>query len=418
MKLLVINKFYFLRGGPERYIFELNKILEKKGFTVIPFSMKDEKNFLTEYSQYFVSNINFQNNLSIADKLKAIPRILYSFESRKKILRLIEETNPDLAHVHNIAHQISPSILPVLKKRGIPIIQTLHDFKLVCPSYLFYSHGKTCEKCKKNKFYYAITNKCIKNSISGSFLIAMEMYFHRIIKAYDNIDIFITPSLFMKRKLEEFGINSNRLIHIPNFILTQSFFPYYDFKDYFIYFGRLSEEKGLMTLLKAVEKNWKTKLVIVGDGLLKEELEKYVDEKGLNNVVFKGYKSGKELNDLIKNAMFTIVPSECYENCPISVLESFAMGKPVIGANIGGIPELINENADGLLFEPGNAIDLREKILYLLNNPTKIKDMGKNGREKVERLYDAELHYQKLNNIYQKLTKGNISLSRELLIHL
>ena len=403
MKLLVVNKFYFLSGGAERYIFELNKVLEKNGCTVIPFSMKDDRNFPSEYSHYFVSNIDFKNKLSTFDKLKSIPRILYSFESKGKILKLIADFKPDLAHVHNIAHQISPSILPVLKKQGIPIVQTLHDFKLVCPSYLFHNHGKTCEKCKGDKFYNVFMDRCIKDSFSGSFLIAVEMYFHKIINVYDNIDVFITPSLFMKNKLEEFGANPKKLIHIPNFVSAESFSPNYSFEDYIVYFGRLSEEKGVMTLLKAMDKSWKFKLLIVGEGILRQDLEKYVEEKKLNNVIFTGYKKEKELKDLIKNAMFTVIPSECYENCPMSVLESFAMGKPVIGSNIGGIPELINEEVDGLLFEPGNAMDLRDKMLYLSNNPGKIKEMGKQGREKVEKLYNIELHYQKINEIYQKL---------------
>ena len=193
------------------------------------------------------------------------------------------------------------------------------------------------------------------------------------------------------------------MIHIPNFVQVESFVPNYDSENYFIYFGRLSEEKGIRTLIKAMEKNWKTKLLVVGDGVLKNELKKYAEDKGLTNIIFTGYKSGDELNDLIRNAMFTIVPSECYENCPMAILESFAMGKPVIGSNIGGIPELISDGFDGLLFEPGNTMDLRDKMLYLSNNPGKIKEMGKQGREKVEKLYNIELHYQKINKIYQKL---------------
>ena len=167
--------------------------------------------------------------------------------------------------------------------------------------------------------------------------------------------------------------------------------------------SRLSEEKGIRTLIKAMEKNWKTKLLVVGDGVLKNELKKYAEDKGLTNIIFTGYKSGDELNDLIRNAMFTIVPSECYENCPMAILESFAMGKPVIGSNIGGIPELISDGFDGLLFESGNEMDLKEKIFYLFNNSSKIKEMGKRGREKVEEKYNKELHYQKINKIYQKL---------------
>ena len=408
MNLLVINKFYFMRGGCERYIFELNKILERNGVNIIPFAMENDKNYPTEYSRYFVSNIDFQKKLEYLTKIKSVGRVMYSFEARKNISRLIDDFKPDIAHVHNIAHQISPSILPVLKKRGIPIVQTLHDFKLICPSYLFYAHNKPCEKCKKNKFYEAILNKCIKNSLSGSILIAIEMYFHKIIRIYDNVDVFITPSLFMKNKLEEFGVNPEKLIHIPNFVPVESFAPNYDFEDYFIYFGRLSEEKGVRTLLKAMERSWKTKLLIVGDGVLKNELEKYAEKNSLTNVIFTGYKSGSELSNLIKNAMFTIVPSECYENCPMTVLESFSIGKPVIGANIGGIPELISECFDGLLFESANEEDLRNKILYLLSNRTKIKEMGKNGREKVEKLYNVDFHYQRINNLYQKVTAGYI----------
>jgi len=363
--------------------------------------MKSSHNLSSKYENYFVSSVDykktgFKNRVNISFKL------LYSFEAKRKMRQLLIDEKPDIAHLHNIHHQISPSILPVLKEFKIPVIMTLHDYKMCCASYLMIANGSICEACKNGKYYQCLLKKCVKDSRSKSLLNTMEMYLHHnILKIYDLVDIFISPSKFQKAKLEEMGFNK-KIIHLSNFVKIEDFVPIYNWEGRSIsYFGRLSEEKGIGTLINAV-KGLDVKLKLFGDGPIKNDFLSRIKNERLANIDLLGYKTGEELKKEIKKSMFFVIPSECYENNPRSVIESFALGKPVVGSRIGGIPELVKDNETGLTFEPGNSEDLRKKIEYLVNNPNKVIEMGKNARAFAERELNAEIHHNKLMKIYEK----------------
>ena len=373
MKILMCNSYYYLRGGSERCFFDLTRLLTSHGHEVVPFSMVDDRNAPSPYSDYFVSYIDFPSRLSqessLGDKLNAAGRVIYSREAAGQIKKLIQDTQPDIAHVHGIAHEISPSILPEMQRAGLPVVQTLHDYKLLCPNTTFLSHGEICEKCKYRRYYQVVVNRCKRDSLPASLLAGAEMYAHKFSGLYEkNVDAFIVPSQFLGAKLTEYRINVPAF-NIPNFLYLDRFEPSYDPEDYFLYIGRLAVNKGIKTLLQAMTQVNKSHLYIAGSGELEQELKSFVEQNDLRNVTFLGHLPSDKLISLIQKAVFTVVPSEWYENYSMAVIESLACGTPVIGSQIGGIPEQVTDGYNGLLFEPGNAAQLAEKINFLLDNP-------------------------------------------------
>ena len=402
MKILMVNKFYYIKGGSETYYFELKRLLESKGHTVIDFSMQDEKNFVSPYSNYFVENVDYNNKEGIFSRIKAAADIIYSFESKRKFERLVNEVKPDCIHLHIFQHQISPSILDVIKKYHIPTIYTAHDLKMLCPNYKMMHHGKLCEQCRGGKYFYCVLNKCVKDSYLKSCVNVVEGYVHRWRHSYDAINVIITPSLFYKKIFEKFGINCNRVIHIPNFIDFNKHEIEFseDRENYYLYYGRLSKEKGIMTLIKAVE-NLNVQLKIAGTGPLEEDVRQYVADKKISNIMFLGFKTGKDLSNIVGNAKAIILPSEWYENGPYSAIEALQLGRPIIGADIGGIPELIDNN--GYLFKSRNIDSLKDAILKLEKLDNEQYGVFKdNSLNLFEKNYTNEKHYRLLKEPYRR----------------
>lgn len=402
MKVLSVNKFHYIKGGADRLYLEWSELLEKKGHEIVYFSMQHERNQATTYARYFVENVEFFNNGGWRNLPDMALRVLYSRQARRRIELLIEDTRPEIAHLHNIAHQLSPSILDSLKKHGLPVVQTVHDYKFGCPTYSFFTEGQVCERCKRHHYYNTVLHRCNRGSLSASLLNCVEMYFHQLIGIYDKVDLFISPSNFLREKMIEYGFSPERIVRIPNFVDTNQYVPSYTSDGYFLFVGRLVSFKGVSTLLEAMRSVQESQLYIVGEGELREQLEARAREESIQNVSFLGYQSGPELKSLIANAMFTVTPSEWYENMPYAILESFALGTPVLAANIGGMPELIEPGVNGLLFEPGSVVDLVEKIRYLLLNRQQLASMGKRARAKIEREYDAETHYERVVQVYER----------------
>jgi glycosyltransferase involved in cell wall biosynthesis len=418
MKILMCNSFLYLRGGAERYALDLTDLLIANGHEVIPFAMEHERNFSSEYAPYFVSTIDFPSKLreknGLAGKIQVLERVLYSHESKQKIAALIERTQPDIAHVHGIAHEVSPSILDAIKEAGIPLIQTLHDYKLLCPNTSFVSQGQVCERCKGHKYYNVMLRRCKRDSLAASVLSGIEMYTHKLLQVYEkNVDVFLTPSRFLQEKVAEYGI-PNKVMHVPNFVDVDRFQPCYENDGYFIYVGRLVNVKGIKTLFKAMRRVKTSHLYVIGEGEIDNELRQYAQQHGITNITFKGHLGTEELIPMIQRAAFMVVPSEWYENYPMSVLESLACGTPVIGAHIGGIPEIVHDGENGLLFEPGNVEELAERIQMLLDNPRQTITMGRTGRQQIEQINHPQQHCTHIVNIYQSLlprthTKPRIS---------
>jgi len=415
LKVLLANKFFYRKGGGEVYLFDVMALLQSHGHEVIPFAMRHELNAASDHDSFFVNRVNFDEQHSWHGDIRTALRILYSLEAKQKIEALLDLTHPDVAHVHNIYHQISPSILPVLKRRGLPVVMTVHDLKLLCPNYKMRTHGAICERCKPRRFYQAVLHRCVKDSIVASAVCAVESYLHRYSGIYEtNVDKFITPSRFYQRKLVEWGMPEKKIVFIPNFTRLDRFVPGYGGEDYFVYFGRLAEEKGLLTLVEAMRRIRRGTLFIVGDGPLFPVLQHAISEYRLQNVHLTGSKWDAELASLIRGARFTVFPSEWYENCSMALIESYAWGKPVVGANIGGISEMIDEGETGLLFEPFSVEDLAEKIDYLLAHDDVAARMGKNARAKAEKQYGPEQHYAELMRLYSEFIgrKGEPSLAK------
>ncbi|MEY8752382.1 glycosyltransferase family 4 protein [Alkalicoccobacillus gibsonii] len=408
MNVLTVNKFYYRKGGSETYLFALEEGLKKRAYNPIPFSMKDEKNHKSPTEKYFVDNIDYSKT-GIIEKVKLAGKIIYSTEAKRNLNSLLDMNRIELAHLHIFQHQLSPSILFPLKKQGIPIVYTVHDLKMLCPNYKMLTNGSVCEKCKGGKFYNATLNKCTKNSYLKSAINTFEAYVHSFLNIYtDYIDHFITPSDFYRQKLLEWGVPENKVTFIPNFVDTTKYEPVYKTEKYFLYLGRLSEEKGIMTLLEAIKKSKENiQLKIVGGGPLENELEEFVISNNLQNkVTLEGFKSGEDLDNLISKCKAVVMPSEWYENGPLSLIESFAKGKIVIGSKIGGIPEHIDEFKNGFLFEPGNVLELSEKLNYVNNLEDEvIEEMGRNSRNKVEEIYNEDYHFKKLLSIYESVRK-------------
>lgn len=407
MKVLLVNKFHYLKGGSETYYFSLKALLEDHGHEVIEFCMKDPQNLSSRFSDYFVENIDYNTNHGFLEKLRLAGKLIYSFEAKEKIEALIKEYKPDIAHLHLFHHQISPSILGVLKKYNIPVVYTAHDFKMICPNYkMMLPSGRLCEECKGERYYKCFKNKCVKNSLSGSLVDAVEAYTHKFMKSYDMINLIITPSMFYRKKFMEFGVQEHRLFYLPNFLDGNEFCPGTEFEDYFIYFGRLSDEKGIETLIKAM-KYVEGRLVVAGTGPLESKLKVYMQQEHLQEKVeFVGYKTGKELKEIISKSRFVVVPSNCNENCSYSILEAMASGKGVIGSNMGGIPELIKNNETGLIFNVGDELDLAEKIKFMLANADLVKSFGENARCFFQEKFHKESHYKSIIKKYEELIGG------------
>jgi len=411
MNILHINKYHYHRDGASNIYLNTASILEEKGHRSVFFAMHNPDNIKQcATSEYFMPFLDLNyGDFSIVDKLKIFGRLLYSFEAKKRLSTLLDKYSVDIAHIHNIYHHISPSILREFKKRKIPVVMTLHDYKLVCGSYSMIVGGKPCDACRDKKYFMKIKKRCVKDSLIKSILTTCEMYLHhKILGIYDNVDVFISPSLFLLNKLREMGFD-NKIAHLPNFIDIKAFdalTPAEKAKENsVVYFGRLSREKGLRTLVKAAElllrKNKRIEIKLIGEGPLRDELEGEVKSKCIKNVRFLGFKANENLFREVIKSMVAVIPSEWYENNPVSILVSFAMGIPVIGARIGGIPELIKDNETGLTFEPGNASDLQEKICNLVERPDRLIKMGEKARRLVKEKFNAERYYSGLMRIYQ-----------------
>lgn len=406
MKILQINKYYYLKSGSERYLFNVSSLLKEHGHQVIPFAMKHENSELTDYSKYFIENIDYEKLIkkNILEKIYVGFKTIYSLEARDKLLKLIEKEDPDIAHVHKLSNTLTPSVLYALKKKDIPIVQTLHDYRIVCPSYNLYDPNKfeICEDCRRHRYFNAAKRKCQKSSHLISLNVAIESYLYHFLNTYEStIDLFISPSCFLMKKVVEFGISPENIVWIPHFIRSVQYIPNYNASDYILYFGRLEKHKGIKTLIDAMKNINYLRLYVVGKGTFQVEIEKYAKKNDVKNVTFLGYKPENELIDLVRKSLFTVVPSEWYEPFGFTVLESFALGKPVVGANIGGIPELVESKHTGMLFRSGDADDLAEKISYLSNKKDLVVEMGRNARKKVEEEYNEDLHYQKLIEAYK-----------------
>jgi glycosyltransferase involved in cell wall biosynthesis len=400
MRILMANKFFFHKGGAEVVMFQERGYLLHSGQEVIEFSMQDERNFESSYESHFVSRKDYRTGKSLSKKIRLALSFVHSREAVRKIAALIDEMRPDLMHCHNVYHQITPSIISVAKSRGIPVVLTLHDFKPVCPAYLRLQAGRPCSLCLDGNFHQVLLNRCADGSIGASALLYAEAAFQRWLGSYEKVDRFLAPSQFMRdAALHRF--RSEQVALLYNGVDTAEIEVSTRDEGYVLYLGRLSKEKGVETLLRAHEAAGTWDLVVAGTGPLARGLQMRYP-----NARFVGQLSGLELKTAIDGASAIVVPSEWYENCPMSVLEAMAHGKPVVASRIGGIPELVVDGETGVLFEPGDAGELRSHVSRLMGDPSLRARMGAAGRIRAEKQFSIEKHNANLMETYRSLVNA------------
>jgi glycosyltransferase involved in cell wall biosynthesis len=402
--LLSVNNYYYRRGGAEIAFLRHNDMLAEAGWAVVPFCMRHESNPVDEWNDHFVEEIELgRESDGLLAKLRKGAKAVYSFEARRKVDRVIDRVDPDLCHAHNIYHHISPSILGVIRRRGVPIVMTLHDLKIACPAYSMLAPDGVCERCRDGRLFQVVTNRCMKGSAALSALVMVESYLHRYLGSYsDNVDTFIVPSRFYKRKLVEWGFEERRFEYVPNFVDVDEVEPRFDPGRRFVYFGRLSREKGVATLIKAAAAAG-VPLDVVGTGPARVELEALAaSERG--DVRFLGYLSGDALRDAVASARAVVVPSEWYENAPLSVLEACGLGKPAIVANIGGIPEMVVDGETGWVFPPRSVEQLAARLELVAElADDDVRAAGEAARRRVAEEFSPERYMDGVRSVYGRL---------------
>ncbi len=409
MKVLFCHKFYYPYRGSERYVLALRENLSRLGHSVIDFSTRDERNVASAYSGYFVEKADFSASIFAhpLSRIRSGFNLFYSRDAARAVSHLIRDSRPDLAHIHNIYHHLSCSVLESLRRNNIPAVMTVHDYKIICPSYRLFSGGKVCQKCKDRFYLHALKERCLKKSYIASGLAALEAYLCRFLQSYEKgTRKFIAPSRFVRDKLLEFGVPEEKLEYLPYAIDLQGLSPGTENGGYVLYFGELSRAKGIITFLKSLEAQKELPVMIIGDGPQRKEAEDFCRRHRLSRVEFLGYMPAQELYPYIRRSLFVVVPSEWYEVSGLNIYESFACGKCVIGARVGGIPELVHDGRTGLLFDPGDSKELAEKIRDLVAHPEESRRMGENAREMISSFNNPEEHCRKLLAIYQKAVGG------------
>ncbi|QIZ52547.1 glycosyltransferase family 1 protein [Dickeya zeae] len=399
MKVLLVNKFFYIKGGAETVYFQEYDRLKAAGVEVMTFSMQHENNFPSDYAAYFVDNVDYHQRSGVVGAIKTAVNFIHNSQACKKLRALLHQEKPDIVHFHNIYHQLTPSLIKVARESGCKTVLTAHDYKMICPSYTMLRNGNVCDACVTGSVFNAFKYRCQQGSASKSLLLSLEAGWQAIARHYQQLDAIISPSEFLRGQLLR-KLPHSRIDVIVNGINDDLPLEADEDDGYFLFIGRLSREKGVATLARAHQQMKNSMpLKIVGNGPLYDELvAQFPDAE------FLGYKQqGEELNRLIKRARAVVVPSEYYENCSMSVLESMAFAKPVVGGRIGGIPEQIRDKVDGILFEPGNVQALAEVLDYLALNPQQAKEMGRNARQRLSEKYSLNKHTAALLALYQEI---------------
>jgi glycosyltransferase involved in cell wall biosynthesis len=409
MNILVVNWTWYPSGGDWTYVDNVVKLYRQKGHTVIPFSMKDERNFATPYSKYFIDNIDYKklNKRSISAGVKVVANSIYSTQAQENLSKLLDDVQIDAVHINVIHHYITPTILKILKDRNIPIIWTLHEYTPICPESTFISHGEICERCFGGAFYNCVTHSCKKGSYLASTVAALENYVHNYLNYYQYVDYYICPSVFVYNKFKQFNFFKDKLVQLyhgydyTEINVAAGTTSAFDEK-YVVFTGRLEKIKGAHTVLKAMQLCPGINLKLIGDGTQEEELKAFKEAHGLTNVSFLGKQTKQETLRIVNGAQFLVCASEWYEVLGFTVVEAMALGKPVIGSAIGAIPEMVIDNHTGLLFEPGNSAQLALFIKKLYTDDALAAQMGANARQHINTIINTDKHFEGL----QKLIAG------------
>jgi glycosyltransferase involved in cell wall biosynthesis len=404
MRVLYCNKYNYPFSGTEVYLFELMELMRAKGHEVALFSMADPRGQPTRYDQHFVSPIDFKAKSGWWGKTQKATHAIYSTEARQQLRAMIEDFRPDVAHVRSIYHHLSPSILWELKAQNVPVLYHLNDFKVLCPNYNLLSHGRACEACKGGAFWHLLRSGCYPG-LAARLILMTEAYVHRCLGTYRNcVDLFVAPSQFVRDKFVEHGCDANKFHVLPHFQRVAE--PQQlrrCAEGPVLYVGRLSSEKGVPDMIRAMQQLPDLRLVIAGDGPEKSELEQLAAALSLANIEFVGQVGPQERDRLIANSRFTVFPSHAYETLGKTILESYAQARTVVASDIGSRRELVRHGENGFLYPCGDVNGLARAMQTLVAKPELAESMGRAGWEWVRRHHTPDAHYELMMSLYQGL---------------
>lgn len=408
MNIVIAHKFFHLVGGAEEYVRQQHLLFERHGHRVTPFSLRDERMPPSPFDKYFLQPLNLRGSHWRYKALnfgRILSRTLYSFEARRKMTGLVGEMRPDVAHVHGIENHISPSILDALGRAGVPIVQSVNNYKHLCASLRLYLYDRqeVCSRCRRGHYYHALTTRCVQGSLPASLLGMLEMYLHQsVMDIYGQVERFVVPNDFVGRKMVEAGHPEEKLVRLRNPFALSETQPASEFGDFILFFGRIEPEKGVMFLLKAMKRLPGVRLVVVGDGLQKGECEAWARANSLSNVEFTGPKWGEELRPYLMACRLVVVPSLWHEPSPYVIYQSLAAAKPVLACRMGGIPDLLTPET-GHLVSADDVDELTEAIGTLVSNAPRLRSMGRAARRWAEEHLDPDVYYERIMNVYEEI---------------
>jgi glycosyltransferase involved in cell wall biosynthesis len=404
VRILLANKYFYPRGGSERYLFALDRLLRGGGHETVHFATRDERNAATPYSDYFVEAPDFSQ---LEPSARALPSVVRMFGSRKvraSIGRLIEDTRPDVAIVNNVYHQLGPSVVLELERRGVPAVMVLHDYKVVCPAYALLRDGRPCEDCAGGAFHWALLRGCGGSRARGAVLTAESVWQHRVLRSYDRVARFIAPSRFLLDKVRTMGF-TGPISLLRNFVRPAPKLVDAAKSRVVGFSGRLSGEKGLQVLIAAAKKLPEVQFRVAGDGPLRPELEALLRAEDVRNLEILGHLSEDALKSEMSGWRVMVTPSLVYENCPLAILEAQAMGLPVIGSRLGGITELL-EGGSGVLVPPGDAAALAKRIEELAADDNRVKSIGESGASLVRRYCRPDRYLKSIEHLLRQVRRA------------
>jgi glycosyltransferase involved in cell wall biosynthesis len=401
--LLSINNYHYPRGGADAMYLAHGARFETLGWQHAWFAMRHPRNLPTDWASHFVDDIEFGHRYTPLELARKAAASIWSLQAQQRLRGVLAKSRPDIVHLHNIYHHLSPSILPVLQQAGVPAVMTAHDFKIACPNYRMHTQGGVCERCRDGSVWNALAHRCVRDSVAASALVALEATVHRVLRSWHRWpDRIVSPSRFLIEKCVQWGYDRSRFVHIPNPIDAQGMQSQPQPGSHFVYIGRLSAEKGLDRLITAVGQA-QVSLVIAGEGPL-EPLVSAAVRDAPGRVQWVGRLEAAQVQALVRSARAVVVPSQWYENAPLSVLEAFAAGKPVIASRMGGLPEMVEHGRTGWLVPAEDTNALGEMLAAVRDLPdARLESVGRAAREFVLREHSWAGYLQRMQALYAQL---------------
>jgi glycosyltransferase involved in cell wall biosynthesis len=405
MKILLVNKFYYRRAGAEAYLLDLEALLTAAGHEVAIFATNHPETLESAWSGYFIDAPSFRTRAGIVADARTVAHMIWSRRAAKSFRRLLNDFEPDIIHLHNIYHHLSPSILPVARRAGIPVVQTIHDYKWVCPNYTLWTQHEQCERCHVYRYWNAVRYRCVQGSRSASFAAALEMSIHRALQVYErDVARFITPSAFVRDLLIRWGKAGAKITHLPNAVdlsrlPPSSLHP----GNGVVFVGRMEEWKGVRIVLDAAESAPDIAFRFVGGGPLEASIRQRAAELGLSNVAFLGVQPRERVYQEMQRARVVVVPSLGNDPFPTTALEAGALGKPVVGSRVGGIPEIVRDRETGIIVPPGDVAALLDAIRSLEDDVALALRYGAAAERFVRDLVDPAIHRARLLALYEEV---------------